>query len=125
MSEIRATTISDAAGTGPITLTAQSAAKVFVNANHSTNTIQESLNVSSLTDNATGQMTFTFTNNMSSTTYSVSDSHLHHGGITYQTSCSIRDGLTASAFAFTTSQTQSTTFFDTTHISGQAYGDLA
>jgi len=33
MSEIRATTISNAAGTGPITLTGQSAAKAWVNFN--------------------------------------------------------------------------------------------
>ncbi len=38
MSEIRATTISDAAGTGPITLTKQSAAKAWVSYNNNTAT---------------------------------------------------------------------------------------
>ena len=67
MSEIRATTISDAAGTGPITLTKQSAAKVWVNFN-GTGTIaaRDSFNVASLTDNGTGTYTASFSNAMSS-----------------------------------------------------------
>ena len=64
MSDIRANTISDAAGTGPITLTGQSAAKVWVSYNGTgTVAIRASLNVSSLTDNATGQQTVSYTNN--------------------------------------------------------------
>ena len=64
MSEIRATTISDAAGTGPITLTKQSAAKAWVNANGGI-AIRDSLNVSSMTDISNGVHTFSFANNMS------------------------------------------------------------
>lgn len=66
MSEIRATTISDAAGTGPITLTKQSAAKAWVNYDHVSNVVRESFNVSSVTDNATGHFTKNYTSNMSS-----------------------------------------------------------
>ena len=63
MSEIRATTISDAAGTGPITLTGQSAAKVYSNIfGGGTVSIRQSLNLSSLADNGTGNYTLTFTN---------------------------------------------------------------
>lgn len=70
MSEIRATTISDAAGTGPITLTGQYAAKAWVNFNgEGTISIRESGNVSSLTDGGTGQYTVTFTNSLSSSDY--------------------------------------------------------
>ena len=66
MSEIRATTISDAAGTGPITLTKQSAAKVFIRYDsNGGNTINISFNVSSVTDNGTGHQTTNFTNAMS------------------------------------------------------------
>ena len=73
MSEIRANTVSDAAGTGPVTLTKQSAAKVWVNFN-GTGTIAErdSFNVSSLTDNSTGDYTFNFTTAMANTTYVLS-----------------------------------------------------
>ena len=66
MSDIRATTISDAAGTGPITLTKQSAAKVFIRYDsNGGNTINISFNVSSVTDNGTGHQTTNFTNAMS------------------------------------------------------------
>ena len=55
MSEIRATTISDSAGTGPITLTGQSAAKAWVEAvTVSSHSISGSLNVSSLIDGGIG-----------------------------------------------------------------------
>lgn len=65
MSEIRATTISDAAGTGPISLTGQSAAKAWVNFN-GTGTIatRDSFNVASLTDDGTGQYTVNISSNM-------------------------------------------------------------
>jgi hypothetical protein len=70
LSEIRATTISDAAGTGPITLTKQSAAKAWVNFD-GTGTIaaRGSFNVSSLTDNSTGNYNVNLTNSMSNTSY--------------------------------------------------------
>jgi hypothetical protein len=55
MSEIRATTISNAAGTGPITMTGQYAAKAWVNFNGTgTVAIRESGNVSSITDGGVG-----------------------------------------------------------------------
>ena len=66
MSEIRATTISDAAGTGPITLTGQSAAKAWVSFNGTgAAAIVTSQNISSLTDNATGDYRVFFTNSFS------------------------------------------------------------
>jgi hypothetical protein len=67
LSEIRANTISDAAGTGPIALTGQAGAKVWVSYNgQGTVAIRASLNVSSLTDNGTGQQTVSYTNNFAS-----------------------------------------------------------
>ena len=67
MSEIRATTISNAAGTGPATLTGQSAAKAWVKSNYTSGTpiIQNSLNVSSLGDFGLGRQEVNFTNSMS------------------------------------------------------------
>jgi len=64
MSEIRATTISDAAGTGPITLTGQSAAKAWVNYHMVLNTVGDSFNVSSVTDDGTGSFTTLFATQM-------------------------------------------------------------
>jgi len=80
LSEIRATTISDAAGTGPVTLTKQSAAKAWLNYNHPSNLVRESFNVSSVTDNATGHLTKNYTNNMSSNDHVVSVSGYETGG---------------------------------------------
>lgn len=70
MSEIRATTISDAAGTGPITLTKQVAAKAWVNWNGTgTVAIRDSENVSSITDNSTGNYTINLSSAMSDANY--------------------------------------------------------
>jgi hypothetical protein len=62
MSEIRANTISDAAGTGPVTLTGQYAAKAWASWNMAgTPAFRSSGNVSSITDNGTGDQTLNFT----------------------------------------------------------------
>ena len=65
MSEIRVTTVSAANGTGPVTLTKQSAAKVWVNFNGGgTIATRDSFNVASLTDDAAGRYTVNISNNM-------------------------------------------------------------
>ena len=72
MSEIRATTISDAAGTGPITLTGQSALKVWMNLTGTgTIAVNDSFNISSVTDLGTGNYRAYYTSNMSNVNYSV------------------------------------------------------
>ena len=72
MSEIRATTISDAAGTGPITLTGQSAAKAWVTFGDSgTASIAASFNVASITDADNANYRTNFTSSMSSSHYVV------------------------------------------------------
>ena len=72
MSNIRATTISDETGNGPIALTKQHAAKAWVaNAIHSNQATQDSFNQSSYTDTGTGRADISFTNNMDSAIYSV------------------------------------------------------
>ena len=62
MSEIRATTISDSAGTGPITLTKQVAPKAWGTCDESAASFHDSFGMSSFTDNGTGNYTYTFTN---------------------------------------------------------------
>ena len=69
MSQLNIDTIQNRSG-GPVTLTKQSAAKVWVNFNGTgTPAINNSNNVSTLTDTATGQQTFAFTNNMNNANY--------------------------------------------------------
>ena len=75
MSEIRATTISDAAGTGPIDLYKQSAAKAYGKVNQTSSDhplYSQSLNISSTTDMNGGQTSLSFTSSMSDTGYSAS-----------------------------------------------------
>jgi len=72
MSEIRATTISDLAGTGPATLTGQYAAKAWVDFTQvGTQSINDSFNVSSITDVDVGRTTPTLTNAMAGIYYHV------------------------------------------------------
>ena len=71
MSEIRATTISNAAGTGPATLTGQSAAKAWVYFNQLNVIVSQSFNISSVTDSATGDARHNLSNAMSATLFPV------------------------------------------------------
>ena len=66
MSDIRADTISDSAGTGPITLTKASAAKFWVKMAINAEPIGTGLNLSSATDVSSGITSITFINNMAS-----------------------------------------------------------
>ena len=74
MSEIRVTTISDTAGTGPVTLTKQHAAKAWVNFDATTagTDIRDSLNFSSISDAGTGDQNPNFTSNMANGNYAIS-----------------------------------------------------
>ena len=64
--------MSDAAGSGPVTLTGQYAAKAWVNFKGTgTVAIRESGNVSSITDTGTGAYTVTFSNSITDANYSV------------------------------------------------------
>ena len=62
MSELRADTITGSDGSSPVTLTKQSAAKVWIQFNGNTNTIGGSLGASTLTDHGTGDFTIAVTN---------------------------------------------------------------
>ena len=82
MSEIRATTISDETGNGPIALNKQNAAKAWANINGSASTpsFRDSLNFSSITDHSTGDQTVTVTSAMANTNYCVQGSTSWQGG---------------------------------------------
>jgi len=73
LSNIRAGTISGVNGTDPVTLTKQSAAKAWINFNGTgTVAIRDSINIASLTDNATGDYSPNFTSAMGNVNYSSS-----------------------------------------------------
>ena len=71
MSEIRVTTVSDTAGTGPVTLTKQSAAKAWAGNVTDSAVSSSSFNISSISDTGTGDNRLNLTNNMSAANYSV------------------------------------------------------
>ena len=82
MSDIRANTISDAAGTGPITLTGQSAAKAWIDFNGTgTVAIRDSFKTSSLTDNAGGDYTVSFTTSFTNALFAMSGSCSYASGL--------------------------------------------
>lgn len=72
MSDLRVGTISDAAGTGPVTLTGQYGVKVWSRVDYSGGTpvIADSFNISSVTDLAVGNVGNTYTTAMSDANYS-------------------------------------------------------
>ena len=74
MSTIKADTIQNTSG-GAVTLTQQSAAKFWANYNGTgTPAVRDSFNLSSITDNGTGDNTVNLSNSMSNSNYSTSGS---------------------------------------------------
>jgi len=69
MSTVKVDTLVASDGTSPVTLTKQSAAKMWANLNGSTFGLRQSFNTSSATDNGTGDYTFSFTNSTSDSDY--------------------------------------------------------
>ena len=125
MSEIRATTISDAAGTGPITLTGQSAAKAWVNFN-GTGTIaaRDSLNVSGLIDYATGVYGVSLTNSFSAANYATGVSCDNQPGVTSFATV-VTDDRAVGGISLVVSQFASNIFFDCENVDCLFHGDLA
>jgi len=80
LSEIRATTISDETGNGPIALTKQHAAKAWLNFNHPSDAVRESFNVSSAVDVTNGHFTKSYTNHMSTNDHVVGADGQESGG---------------------------------------------
>ena len=66
-------TIADKAGTGPVGLTKQSAAKAFAKVTQdSTHTLNSDFNISSIVDGGPGETDLPFTSNMNDANYAVS-----------------------------------------------------
>ena len=132
MSEIRATTISDLAGTGPATLTKQSAAKAWVNFNGSgTPAVSGSFNVSSITDRAAGKYAVVFTSSFANANHSSSGNgkkdnttddgnvHVQIGGATDYTTLATEIRIAVGRL------TQTFDGVDSPAIQASTHGDLA
>lgn len=115
MSEIRATTISDETGNGPIALTKQHAAKSWLC--HNAGTVRDSFNHSSITDNATGNFTITITSSMSNDDYVVASTN----GNSYHS----YNNVTASNQYVNYAANNSHTGYDDPQMKSVVHGDLA
>jgi hypothetical protein len=63
-------TIADKAGTGPVGLTKQSAAKAYIYSPATSASITDSFNIASITDGGTGEQDMAFVSSMSDANYS-------------------------------------------------------
>jgi hypothetical protein len=128
MSEIRANTISDAAGTGPVTLTKQSAAKAWVNFDGTgTPAVTNSLNVSSITDLATGRFTINVTSAFADATYAITTQATKDTANGAQRTYGFCNGdtITASAIDIRVQSVSDNSFQDETYTYVVFHGDLA
>tara|TARA_R100001463_G_scaffold43942_3_gene91465 strand:+ start:2473 stop:2841 length:369 start_codon:yes stop_codon:yes gene_type:complete len=122
LSEIRATTISDAAGTGPVTLTKQSAAKAYFSSS-TEGTADKSLNISSGTDNGAGDGTYSFVTSFSDTQYAVLSGNAYRR-------LEYHDGINTGSIRYITvdpnaSQTNLVGYAEDSGLSVGMLGDLA
>jgi hypothetical protein len=120
MSELRATTISDLAGTGPVTLTGQSAAKAWSSTNQTSFAVRDSFNISSATDEGAGLTALNLTSAMASVNYSVVQGAYP---VTY-TNHSTGWSISASIYR-TWSSNGISAYTDVQQIDGLVQGDLA
>ena len=126
MSEIRVTTVSDTAGTGPVTLTKQSAAKVWVNFNGGgTIATRDSFNVASLTDDAAGRYTVNISNNMANDDFAALN---YTSGSTSSSQTAFNNhflGGNGNAVGSFKISAYSSTFEDSDVVMATVHGDLA
>lgn len=130
-SEMYVDTIAASDGTSPATLTKQSAAKGWVNFN-GTGTIaaRDSLNLSSLTDNGTGDYTINISSAMSNANYgAVCGASAHASAATFSCPYSgasyVSSAPTASAFRYANFAHNSAAYKDVPYTSATINGDLA
>jgi hypothetical protein len=109
--------LDDGAG-GPATLVGQSAAKAWANYDGTgTAAINESLAVSSLTDNGTGAQTLNLTNAFTNDNFA--------SLVTSSGSYNVAGGASAASAIYTLTATQAYALADVDNITGAAWGDLA
>jgi hypothetical protein len=116
-------TIADKAGTGPVALTKQSAAKGWCHANQVSVGITDSYNVSSITDSSTGLIYYTPTNSMSDANY-VSSVTVRQSSTGATFAQSLNDLHTTSRWA-SSSKNSSSVGVDSQHNNIVVHGDLA
>ena len=125
MSDIRVNTISDADGTGPVTLTSQVAVKTHAAfSGDATPTIHESLNASSIADNGAGLYTLNFTNSYTTNRFTLVLHAVHDSS--FPAGCSSYDYARTTGDAdISTSSSGHNSWSDCGTIDAVLIGDLA
>ena len=120
-------TIADKAGTGPVALTKQQAAKASCNLDGSgTATIRASSNISSVTDNATGKYTHAFTNSFSDVNSITSGSNnVSDNGTTYNRYINLPGAASASQLVTWGVRADTLAIEDPEFLQFVQHGDLA
>jgi hypothetical protein len=129
LSEIRATTISDETGNGPITLTKQQAAKVWASIDQTStgHPVDDSYNVSSTSDEGAGLTSISFVNNMSNADYAIAGTAQASSYVGATFTITGRESAgpnTVSSFRADI-RDQTNNYIDCKYISFSIHGDLA
>ena len=118
-------TIADKAGTGPVALTKQHAAKAWVNFNgESTLSVRDSFNIGSVTDNGTGSYTNNFSSAFAAATYNTTGGG--GGNLMYlDTSYGYTTSAKTFRSAYPSNTSGSITVTDGNDVNASHHGDLA
>lgn len=127
MSTLKADTLVAADGTSPVTLTKQSAAKAWITYNMSTAAVSDSLNISSITDNSTGQFYVDKTNAFSNINHSITGSHSISavGGDAWTSFLDYESVLAKTTTRHSQAAYSGGTYYDIAYATGHIHGDLA
>ena len=123
MSTLKADTIQSTSG-GAATLTKQSAAKAWLNFAGNGTSINDSLNISSLADNATGKFTVTMSSAMDAVNYAVVTG-IQEVGTQNNHIINVRSDVTITTTVFGIATYSTSTYQDVTLVYDAVQGDLA
>ena len=114
-------TIADKAGTGPVVLTKQHAAKAWIKFDPAdSNAIRDSFNFASIIEDGAGEHTLVFSSSMINAEYCV-----HVTGSTNRTGSVDTDSQTTGQYRSQTDADDSGNRADTNHTFSSVHGDLA
>ena len=123
MSTVHCNTVQTSSG-GAVTLTKQNASKAWINFAGAGTSVNDSLNISSLADNATGKFTVTMSSAMDAVNYAVVTGIQESGtGNTHMTS--VRSDVTITTTVFGIATYSGSTYQDVTLVYDAVQGDLA
>ena len=128
MSELRTDTITASDGTSPVTLTKQSAAKAWGKFSTGFTSVEDSLNISSLDDDGTGNGGANFSSSFANANYSTAQNVVWTIGTGFQLRVVAGDSQATGSFEFSTGYVDGSgtwNYYEDMAPSLQINGDLA